>query len=227
MVKLILCVAVVFLFAQAAAADDDAGTKAFTRLTAAADKAQQSARNITPENPLFAEYLDEADSTAKSLSALYQTSLKKKQAPNRLPGVYVTSLDADSFALESVAKATVADETVMQTASDIRDDLSLKYEFTSALPGGTFQALIAVTVETVRDGKGVNDLWVNCNPADLGVTKLAKYPFNSATNPKTTAFLPPGVAVIWVEPSSGAVVLAQREVKLGAKNPDYIRFPVP
>jgi hypothetical protein len=228
--KIGFCLFSLALLAHTAMAEDDAGTRAFKHLTVAADSAQQSVKTIRSDYPLLGEYLDEVDSTAKSLSALYQASLKKKQAPNRLPGLYLASLDADSGALESINgndKASI--DTQTKTARDISADLSLKYEFSAELPGGTFPSAVEVTVETEHeDGSPAKGLWVRCNPARDGVTKHPMFLFNSATTP-TTTFLPPGSVVMWLESSSGGFVVAQQEMKLGegGKDRETIRFPVP
>jgi hypothetical protein len=228
--KIGLCISVIVLLARTAAAGDDTGTKAFDRLTTAAHNAQQSVKTIRSDHPLLGEYLDEVDRTAKDLSALYRTSLKKKQAPNRLPGLYLTSLDADSAALELFAdKEKLSIEERTKAAGAIQGDLSLKYEFAAELPGGTFPSVIEVTVDTVHgDGQPANGLWVRCNPSLDGVTKHPMFLFNSATTP-TTSFLPPGYLVMWIESSSGGFVVAQQDMKLGegGKNKVTIRFPVP
>jgi hypothetical protein len=182
--KIGLCIFVIVLLARTAG-EDDTGTKAFDRLTAAADIAQQSVKTIRSDYPLLGKYLDEVDNTAKDLSSLYRASLNKKQAPNRLPGLYLASLDADSAALESFTskeKPSVDERT--KAAGEIQGDLSLKYEFAAGLPGGTFPSVIEVTVDTVHgDGQPANGLWVRCNPSFDGVTKTSHVPVQLGDDP--------------------------------------------
>ena len=86
--------------------------------------------------------------------------------------------------------------------------------------GEPFGSVVRVTVETERNGKQVNGLWVRCNPYRDGVTKYPMFVFNSATSP-TTSQLPPGVFTIWVEATSGGKVLIQRRVDIGVNRVDH------
>jgi hypothetical protein len=227
--KIRLSLLVVVMFCRVAvAAELDTGTSAFNRLTLAADTAVKITQNTKADYPQLGKYLGEIDTTAKDLAALYLTSLKKKQALNHLPRIYIASLDSDSAALESFAGDTkLSIEQQTKIASDVHEDLGQKREYAADLPGGVFRSTIEVTVETIHaDGKPAYGLWVRANAAVDGVTKMAMYPFNSATTP-TTRLLPPGYLTLWIEASSGGFVLAQQEILLGSKDQEAIRFPVP
>jgi hypothetical protein len=214
----------VALLAGTASAQDDPSLMAFERLNSAAKSASAS---ISSENPpALKTYLTDVSSTAEKLSGLYRISVKKEKKPAGLPRLYLISLDSDSSALESFPK--LPSELRTTVAIDVRDDLMIKYDYASAFPGGPFASVVRVTVETEHEGKPVNGLWVRCNPVRDGVTKDPMFLFNSATTP-TTAPLPPGALIMWLESASGGHVIAEQQMKIGEGGTDHetIKFPVP
>jgi len=226
----ILSRAILFvLFALAAAAQDDpAGVAAFARLKTAVNQATLASQSF-PDN-IRADvnnYLVESGNLASSLWERYQGSLNRVDR-SKISRVYVVSLNSDSLALEKLP--AVAPGSRAAVARDVRDDLQVKSRFSSESLGigGAFPSVVTVTVETERNGKKVDNLWVRCNPQRDGVTKNPMFVFNSATSP-TVSQLPPGVFTIWVEATSGGQVLTQEPIMVGSNGSDHdtIRLALP
>jgi hypothetical protein len=207
-------------------AQDDTGTLVFARLNSAVRAAQSFI--VSQDEGEYSLKLDlqEISNSAKKLTDSYAASLRKKQPGNSLPRVFVISLDADSRSLMSLREAPK--ETRAAILRDVRDDVWIKAEYSSSPLGGTFRSVVKVTVETEREGKKVDGLWVRCNPARDGVTKSPMYLFNSATSP-TTSLLPPGSLIMWIESTTGGHVVAEQFVKTGQGGieQETIRFPIP
>jgi len=104
----------------------------------------------------------------------------------------------------------------------------IKYDYASAFRGNAFGSVVQVTVDAQHEGQPARDLWVRCNPLRDGVTRTPMFIFNSATTP-TTAQLPPGSLIMWLESATGGHVVAEQQMKIGEGGVDHetIRFPVP
>jgi len=143
-----------------------------------------------------------------------------------LPDDYSRSLTADLETLLSLPEVTSARA---QALEQVRDDLRLKWKFAEGALGfaGGFPAVVKVTVETVRDGKKVDGLYVRGNPRRWGQTANPTIVFNSASSP-TTANVPPGLFVLWVE-SPDKKVLALQPIEVGGTGSDSetIRLALP
>jgi hypothetical protein len=225
-VKRISTFIILLVAASLASAQDDTGLLAFGRLDSAVKQAQAFINGQNDNQPSLKLDLQEIGNAATRLRDLYKASLRKKQPENSLPRGYVISLDSDSSSLTSLPDAPRDSRPAI--VRDVRDDVWIKAEYATASPGGTFRATVKVTVETERDGKKADGLWVRCNPARDGVTKSPMFFFNSATSP-TTSLLPPGSLIMWVESTTGGHVVAEQFIKTGQRGTDQetIRFPIP
>ena len=143
-----------------------------------------------------------------------------------LPPPFRESIAAD---LASIRMLRQSGDTRRAILEEVSADLSLKAKFAGSGfgLGGGFPALVKVTVETVRQGKKEDGLWVRANPRRYGVNSDPMFVFNSATSPTTTN-LPPGLFVLWVETADHHVIASQ-PVEIGAANKDseLIRFSLP
>jgi hypothetical protein len=140
---------------------------------------------------------------------------------------YSRSMAANISSLRSLGDDHAERLAVLE---DLNKDLSTKVAFFSHALGatGSFPSVISVTVKTV-DAKGndASGLWVRCNPRRYGVTNHPIFVFNSATTP-TTASLPPGSFVFWVEDSTKKVLLSQPvQLGLAGQTSEQIRLALP
>jgi hypothetical protein len=139
---------------------------------------------------------------------------------------FAKSLSDDAQALDRLPASTGERTAILK---DIRDDLELKARFTSrGLTASTaFPSVVNVTIETERNGRTVNGLWVRSNPRRYGVTDTPMFVFPSASSP-TARRMPPGVFTMWVE-SADHRVLATQIIEIGATEQDSerIRFTIP
>ena len=168
--------------------------------------------------------LEDIHASSTRLGKLFQEANGTAPEKAKLSEGYAKSLDADVETLLST------DQKERSSAiQGVRDDVRIKLKFAEGSLGfaGGFPANIKVTVETVREGKKVDGLWVRCNARRYGVTRNPAFVFNSASSP-TTANLPPGLFVLWVESPDGKV-LGSQPVEIGSTGSDSetIRFALP
>lgn len=140
---------------------------------------------------------------------------------------YSRSIDADFMSLRQLPTEQPKRLMVLK---DIQADLVLKVSFNdnSLALSGTFPSVISVTVNTVNSqGTKVAGLWVRCNPQRYGVTKNPLFVFNSASTP-TSAMLPPGRFIMWVEDANNKVLASQPvDFGSGGKSAEQMTFALP
>lgn len=171
------------------------------------------------------EGLQEIQAIALRLSEQYgRLSTGEKSVP--FSELYIRSLAANTGTLRSLPRVASERESAV---TEIRDDMRLKlrYAQSSLSFAGGFPSVVKVTVETVRAGKPVEDLWVRCNPRRYGVTKNPQFVFNSASSP-TVSNLPPGKFILWVE-NAAKESLVNQPVDIGEKGveSETIRISIP
>lgn len=149
--------------------------------------------------------------------------LKKAFAPG-----YWSAMSAD---YDSLVKSRTNAAARSSLLALVAADLAAKAAYveganTGAGFSGNFPSTVTVTVKTV-DGNGVprSNLYVRANPEAYGINGSPLYIFNSATSPLTTAPLPPGRAMLWVEDAAKHRLQSQ-SVNIGADGKDTDAFTI-
>jgi hypothetical protein len=191
-----------------------------TKVSLRPDLSHQEAEDISAMSTLVGRIHDEY------VQAFGPGSDSGGKLQEHLSPQYIQSLVADNSALSNLPSAPFERAQVL---SEIRRDLQLKADLTSSTlnASAAFPSVVTVTVDTQRNGKSVGGLWVRANPRRLGVTAQPVIVFNSASTP-TSAMLPPGLFILWVESADKTVLASQPiAVGVGGKDTEQIVFALP
>jgi len=205
--------------------DLDTATRQLTSLTGLSGAEREQVRSIQASIGELQEKFRTAFPGTQDAAAVQRN----------LPQPFRESIAADLASIRMLNQTGEARPSASKTRprrailEELSADLALKAKFGGSGfgLGGGFPAVVKVTVETVRQGKKEDGLWVRANPRRYGVTSDPMFVFNSATSPTATN-LPPGLFVLWDETADHHVIASQ-PVEIGSANKDseLIRFSLP